>query len=328
MKRSEKMLAAGLLATLGLWQGSSLFKQLVIAPVEKNDTEIAALQDKIAQKKRQLNDSRAKAKQFAEWKKRSLPPDPVDATSLYQNWLIELATRTKLTEVSVTARGAADFKPKADSKADTFHLISAQLKAQGTLEKVRNFLYEFRAAGLLHRVSKISLSSKQHTGDPVLDIDLTVEGLSLKDAPPRSTLFSDPKLADLPSDKPAKALKDYDVLVKKNLFVRGYSGPSKPAAPLSPEEDPLQYVRLVGSFSNGDSFDATMYDPANNRETRLTAGKDFRVADREDKVVMEGRVVSVGIDFVVLSIKGETFRLELGDNLKQLKKLSAAETSG
>jgi hypothetical protein len=270
----------------------------------------------------QVKRSLAEARKFADFKQRSLPPDPVDATSLYQNWLIELATRTKLSEVSVKAN-RTDVKPKGDA----YYLISATLKAQGTLEKLCDFLYEFRTAGLLHRVSQLRLSSKQNTGDPMLEIDLTVEGLSLKEAPSRTTLFSDPQLAaKLAGDKPVKARKDYDVLVKKNLFVRGYNGPPRPVRPPgsgdNPEEDPVQFVRLVGSFSNGNSFDATMYDPSTNRETRLTAGKSFSVAG------IDGKVISVGIDFVILSIKGETFRLDLGDNLRQLKKIAAAEPSG
>jgi hypothetical protein len=317
MKRSEKMLAAGLVATLALWQGSSLFNKFVIEPVETNETAITVLEQEITQKKSQLNRSLAAARKFAAWKQRSLPPDPVDATSLYQNWLIELATRTKLSDVSVKAL-RTDSKPKGDA----YYLISATLKAQGTLGKLCDFLYEFRAAGLLHRVSQMRLSSKQHTGDPVLEIDLTVEGLSLKDAPPRTTLAPDSKLADVAGDKPSKERKDYDGLVTKNLFVRGYNGPPKPPGPLSPEEDPLQLVRLVGSFSAGGSFYATMYDPSTNRETNLTTGGNFNVAG------LEGKVVSVGIDFVILSIKGETFRLDLGDNLKQMKKQGEAETSG
>jgi hypothetical protein len=174
----------------------------------------------------------------------------------------------------------------------------------------------------LQRVSHIKLTSKKNTGDPVLDIVLDVEGLSLKEAPPRSTLFSDAKLSELAADQPAKARKDYDPLVAKNLFVRGYNGPPKAPGPVSPEEDPQQLVFLVGSFSNGDSFDATIYDRSSNRETRLTAGGNFNVAG------VEGKVVSVGLDFVILSIKGETFRLDLGENLRQLKKLAATEASG
>lgn len=322
MKRSEKMLAAGLAATLALWQGSNLFTSFVIDPVEANDAKITSLKDQISNKESQFKRSVAAAKKFAEYKKRSLPPDPVDATSLYQNWLIDLAARTKLSDVSVKAL-RTDVKPKGDN----YYLVSATLKAQGTVEKLRDFLYEFRAAGLLHRVSQINLASKQATGDPVLDIDLTVEGLSLKEAPPRTTLFSDPKLAELPGDKPVKERKEYDLLVKKNLFVRGFNGPpaapkGKSDSPVAPEENPLQFVRLVGSFSNGSAFDATLYDPSTNKETRLVAGRDFSVAGKE------GKVVSVGIDFVILSIKGENFRLELGDNLLQLKKVPAGEPSG
>lgn len=319
MKQREKMLLAGLVGILVLWQGGSLFVSYVIDPVTERETAIGVKEQELETKKGLLKRSIQSATRLKEWKQRSLPPDPVDATSLYQNWLIDLATRMKLTDVSVNTQ-STDNRPKGE----TYVPISVVVKAQGKFENVRDFLYEFRRAGLLHRVAKLTLASKQNTGDPVFDLDVTVEGLSLKDAPPRSTLLSDPKLADLPHSKPLKDRKEYDQLIAKNLFIRGYNGPPKPPTGVRPggarppgEEDDREFVYLVGLVSKGSVTDAALYDRSKNRETKLVAGGEFKAAG------IEGKVVSLGTDYVILDIKGESWRLEIGQNLQQLQKVAA-----
>src|SRR5262249_52992774 len=156
--------------------------------------------------------------------------------------------------------------------------------AQGTFERVCDFLYEFRRAGLLHRVRRMKLATDDHKGDPKLDITLDVEGLALKDAPPRTTLFSDPDLADLPGDKPTRDRREYAALMKKNLFARGSTGPPKPPVTrnspppgeASPE-DPREFVYFVGSFSSGGPFELTLYDRLNNKPIPLVEGSEFKV---------------------------------------------------
>jgi len=317
MKQREKMLLAGLVGVLVLWQGGSLFVSYVIDPVTERETAIAAKEQELATKQKKLKQSLIAATRLKEWKQRSLPPDPVDATSLYQNWLIDLATRMKLTDVSVLPQSTGNML-----KGETYVPISITVKAQGKFDNVRDFMYEFRRSGLLHRVSKLTLASKQYTGDPVFDLDVTVEGLSLKDAPARSTLLSDPKLADLPRAKPLMERKEYDQLITKNLFIRGYNGPPKPVTPRPTgprapgEDDDREFVYLVGLVSKGAVTDAALYDRSKNREMKLVAGGEFKAAG------IEGKVVALGADYVILDIKGESWRLEIGQNLQQLQKVA------
>jgi hypothetical protein len=171
----------------------------------------------------------------------------------------------------------------------------------------------------------MTLATDEHKGDPKLDIELTVEGLSLKEAASRSTLFSDDNLADLPSDKPLRDRKTYSELLAKNLFVRGYNGPpapvrqGKPQGPPPPTpDDPREFVFLVGSVSTGGGFEAMLYDRATNETRQLAKGSDFSVAG------VEGQVVSVGVDHITFKMKGQEWRLDLGENLAQIRKLAAA----
>src|SRR5262245_2299828 len=318
MKKREKMLLAGLIGILVLWQGSAMVNEFIFAPVAERQDQIAAREKRVFGKKRELNLSDDAARKLKDWKKRSLPPDPVVATSLYQNWLIDLTAKARLTNPTVTP--SKFMQPRGD----TYSVISATIKAQGTLERLCDFLYEFRRSGLLHRVSRMTLAADEHKGDPRLDIELTVEGLALKDAPARSTLFSDDNLADLPTDKPLRDRKTYSQLLSKNLFVRGYNGPPgpvrpvRPPGPTTPPDDPREFVFLVGSVSTGGGFEAMLYDRATNETRQLAKGSDFNVAG------VEGQVVSVGVDHITFKMKGQEWRLNLGDSLAQIQKLATA----
>jgi hypothetical protein len=318
MKPREKLLALGLAAVLALWQGGVLFRAFVIAPIEDRETDRDAREERIKVKKKELRASLAAAAKLKDWKLRSLPPDPVVATSLYQNWLVEIAKKT-LSKPSIKP---SSLVRKSKGKGDVFQHVSVEIEAEGTLAKLCDFLYEFRKAGLLHRVATMTLETDQHQGDPALKIKLTVEALALADAPERATLIADPKIAEI-AHVPAKERKDYAPLVAKNLFVRGYNGPPKP--PRTPgvilpgEEDPRALVWLVSVVSADGVPEAKLRDVSTNKKANLSEGSDFSVAG------VDGKVVSIGTDFVMLEIKGETFRLELGDNLTQLKKLPSPE---
>ena len=318
MKRREKMLLGGLVAVLALWQGMTLLSSFVFEPVEERHADIIKRSERLTDKTKQVKRSEMAARKLTEWKQRSLPPNPEAAAALYQNWLIGLAEKSKLEKIKVTAgRTVGDMK----SKGDTFAVISFDIEAEGTLARLRDFLFEFRQSGLLQHVSKLALSTDKHQVDPSLVIKLTVEGLALKAAPDRQTLLSDPKLADLPGDKSDKDRKDYESLITRNLFVRGYNGEPKPPGVKTAEEDPRTFVRLTAIFSRNGIADATLRDLSTNKSKTLSAGADFSFAG------VDGKVVAIAVDFITLEIKGESWRMEMGDNLTQLKKLSPPANS-
>jgi len=129
-------------------------------------------------------------------------------------------------------------------------------------------------------------------------------------------------VADLPTDKPLRDRKTYSKLLSKNLFVRGYNGPPgvrpTPTGPTPPPEDPREFVFLVGSVSTGGGFEAMLYDRSTNETRQLARGSDFSVAG------VEGQVVSVGLDHITFKMKGQEWRLNLGDSLAQIQKLASA----
>ena len=322
MNRREKLLLYGFLGIIALWQGQPVFHSLFIAPLDERAQRVEALQTAISENKvreRQLERAVAKLK---DWSLRSLPPDPLIASSVYQNWLIELATRVKFKNVTVTA-GRVDTRPKGD----TYFAVQATVKGQGTLNELCDFLYEFRNSGLLHRVARMAVDAPRHEANPLLDVTLYVEALSLVNSPARTALIADPAHPPASDDR-LQERTAYASGTANNVFVRGYTGPRSPpsTAPFPvrvtstppPPLDTGSSVALVAALSDQNGVaDAWLYDRRTNVRTVLTVGASFQVGG------ITGRVVSIDADSVTLFSDGSEWRLELGENLSQMRKIVA-----
>lgn len=313
MKQSrEKMLLFAFVGVLALWQGQSLFRMLVLDPVQSREDRRTALGKKVDNLKIDLREIEAAKGKLKAWENRSLPPVPVQAQSAYQPWLIELATQSKLTGVSVEILSGNPL-----IKGGTYYSIAATVKARGTLDRVCDFLHAFHQAGLLHRVTSLSIESAKHDGNPPLDVTIGVEGLALVNSPARTTLFADPSAAPKPG-QPLKDRKEYDSIVGKNLFVSTFKA-QKPAddrkkTPVENLPDTAEFVYLVASVARGAERDATLFDRTSAKETKLTPGIDFNIAG------LSGKVVSINDDHIVVEYLGEQWQLDLGKNLRQMRK--------
>jgi len=127
----------------------------------------------------------------------------------------------------------------------------------------------------------------------------------------------------MPSMK-GKELEDYESLDKANLFVRTYNGLPRPVAPPptpappAPPFDSAPHVFLVASVVTNGAPEAWLYDRTSNLRTVLSAGKSFEVAG------VKGDCEEIGKDYVKLEVNDKPWRLELGQNLKQLQELDAS----
>ncbi|MCA9449739.1 MAG: hypothetical protein KC931_21640, partial [Candidatus Omnitrophica bacterium] len=93
--------------------------------------EITALQDSIADKKIRERKIDNLIEQLDEWKTQSLPPDPVVASAVYQMWIIDLATKSQLTDVVVNPRLSLNPRPVAD----TYVPVALRFDAKGTFDQ-------------------------------------------------------------------------------------------------------------------------------------------------------------------------------------------------
>lgn len=323
----EKIMLLTLLGALVLWQVVPIVRGLVFDPLTTRSNRIESLELSIENKKKEQNTQKLARKRLSAWELRSLPPDPLKAPQLYDTWLTNLAHESKLTDVTLEASNAV-MRPESD----VYYSIRFKLKGKGSLENARDFLHAFHKSGLLHRVNRVQLDTKGDSSRP-MDLEFDLEALSLLSSPERITLLADENSPLQPPDK-LRSREEFDDVVQKNLFAKGYTGPPKP--PDTPKERPkttpidempeaAEFVYLTMSVTRGTGqgaeSDATLYDRASNKETRLTPGNPFAIAG------LAGKVLAIRSAYIVLEIEGEPWRLELGENLKQIHKVPRPEST-
>lgn len=357
MNQREKLLGLGFAAVIILWQGQGLVNWIYFDRVEQKEAEIERLTKKLDQQQRQKVALAKATKKMNDWSLRSLPPDPLKAEPEYYKWLTETAkeklgasavVKTKK-EMSRRAAVAAPPKPTGSSLTATgsrqpakptgpvYQIVSGNIKATATLDKVRDFLYHFQQSGFLHRVTAMQLVAAKHVGNPELDVTIDVEALALRDSPPRSTLIADANKPPKP-DEPLKPLADYGQITSKNLFVKGYDGPPKATrstgdSPIGSENfDEASFVKLVGIVSEkgvSSQIEGWLYNQSKNEVTYLPPGAKFKI-DGSNGTLLEGTTVAVEKRHIVLEVLKDQelvlYRLDLGDSLKQLKRMPKRET--
>ena len=322
MDRSKILLMA-FVVLIVLWRGTGIVSGVVFGPLNDRAAQIANLtaqKDKLEAQQQQVEVSEHKLQR---WKSQSLPPAAQIATTVYQHWLIDLASQAKLEAVSVSPSRVATGNQRASS---VFQRIGVSVKAEGNMEQLCQFLYDFYRADLLQRVAHLDVESTAHTANPKMKFNLTIEGLAMKDTPPRSTLMTPAQLKNTAPGMKAKTLADYKSLIAESRFVRGYNGPPTPPrptpppptpAPPTPPFDSAPYVKLVASIITDGRPEAWLFDQSSNKQIILTEGGSFEVAG------VKGACTDIEDDYVRLTVNDKLWRLELGKNLKELQEVDA-----
>ncbi|WP_339908775.1 hypothetical protein [Symmachiella dynata] len=322
MNRREKILAIVLLSAVGLWGARSLISDVLLAPINNRNAEITALQSQIDKQNDHVNTILAATRKLAKLKQQSLPPDHYEAAALYKNWLLEQAEQAEFKNIHVARTRIVPTK-------ETYAIIGMTVTAQGTLKQVADYLFAIQRADLLQKVRKVDLQSDKHEGEPALEVMIVIDALAINDATPRETLFEKGRAEAVSELMDGKTREQYALITDRNPFVRGYNGPPPPKVvekppekdpePVKPGIDAAEHVYLVGTVAKGDQWDALLYDRTTNSRTSLLEGKGFEVAG------IKGTVLKIGSDFLTLQIDDVVWRLELGQNLRQIEKVEAAE---
>ncbi len=195
MQQREKILAFALAAVVAIWFGFPIVNGWFFEPIQ----ELSSKEDRLLKESNEKFDEqielRKKQKQLAQWRKISLPPDPLDAQRLYQEWLTDLAQLSGFEDVKITLE-------RKTLQGDIYVTIPVTLDAKATLQELAQFLEQFESVNLLHRVATCDVISPTSEGNPDLEVSLTAEGLSIIKAPERSRLFPQIELsADLKKEQ-------------------------------------------------------------------------------------------------------------------------------
>ncbi|MDA1052667.1 MAG: hypothetical protein O3C40_19600 [Planctomycetota bacterium] len=316
MRRSEKLLLAILVLGLLTWQGGRLFDRVMFDPIRRSRAQLDRLDEQIAEQIGQLAELSLAEATLKLWQQRSLPPDPLTAQRLYQQWLTDLAQDCGFAALKV-------YPDRVMSKNDACVGVLVSINAEARLDQLCLFLRRFSRTDLAQHVTVLNIDSTQDRGDPILRVTIMAEGLALNDAPPRQRLFptgTNPMID--PSANTSAA--EYANLIANNPFAKPMpkivERPPAREEPAEPEIDPAEFTYLVAAFAQDDQRQAWLYDRLNNTNVVISPGKPFFAAG------IEAVVRAIGEDFVLLDYNDTRWRLKLGKNLRSMERVPATES--
>lgn len=318
LDKRQKMLVGAFVGVLVLWQGSGALWGIFFGPFDLRNIQMTALNVQLKKKQDAKHQLDLTERRTRSWERRSLPPNPVVASTLYHHWVLDLAEKHKLTKLSVTPK-----RLSTGVSNPVFTRIPVSVTAECKMDQLCQFLFDFYRTDLLHKVNHLGVESSDNRDNPTLKVSLELEGVSLASAKNRTTLFADKQSTAVSEAMSKKSIKDYESLYTTNRFVRGYNGPAKPVIPPAPPAAPFDsspHVFLVASLEVNGQPEAWLYDRTSNQRTVLNNGKDFEISG------VKGQVLEIGKRTVKLKVKEKNWQLEVGENLKQMIEVRAAGT--
>lgn len=318
LDKRQKLLVGVFAGVLFLWQGSGILWGIFFGPFDDRNNQITALDVKLKEKSDASHKLDLTERRMRTWERRSLPPEPVVASNLYHHWILDLASSHKLERLTVTPKRISSGASNA-----VFTRIPVSVTAECKMEQLCKFLYDFYRTDLMHKVTHLGIESLGFKDDPTLKVTLELEGLSLASAKKRNTLFADKQEKAVSDLMSKKSLDDYQSLTAQNRFIRGYNGPPKPIEAPPPPASPFDsavYTKLIAVIEvdgQPDASEAWLYDSSSNQRTILHAGKEFEIAG------VKGEVLEFGKRHVKLKVKEKQWRLDMGENLKQMVELKS-----
>ncbi|MFM7563564.1 MAG: hypothetical protein ACKO81_11075 [Planctomycetota bacterium] len=287
MRLERKQLLIGLLVlVIGGYLVNSLCDRFYFQPLAKETQTERSLKKKISDTKSKIRKVNKKLDQRDALRARALPSNTELASSLYQSWLINLVTSLGVSNPKVSS-----ITPMTENDMTRLQFT---LSGKANLKQFTNLLFEFYRAGHLHKIRQVVLTPTG--GSEQMDLNLTVEAVSLKNSDNETSLTSVPS-ERLVSEK----FEDYLGIPQRNLFGKGILSPA------------VRSTRLTAITS--DRFgkqEAWFSIPQKNKVLYLEEGESTTIDS------LELKVISVKQDSVLLEIDGNPGTLEVGKTLADI----------
>lgn len=301
-ERQLAIAVAGLLLLVATRSGYSR----IDAAFQRRQTQLQSLNQSIADGRLREAQIQQAAEQLAQWETRSLPADRELAQSLYQNWLLGVVDRLKLSQVHVDPG-------RPTSSRNDFTRLPFTVRGRGSLEQITRFLFEFYSVNHLHQLRDLTLKPLDNSSE--LELSARIEALILPGAESRNRLNDEPGTGLAQRD-----VKEYvRILGGRNMFAPYV--PPPPPKPLAatppppkpkPTFDPAKFAVLTG---------VTEIDGRPQAWIRVkTSGQLLKVSegDAVDVGQFRGVVAGIASTHVDLHVEGKpAVRLSLGKSLDQ-----------
>jgi hypothetical protein len=297
MNRRTMMLILGAAAVALFYFIDQAYTSLIEQPTTQLETQIDAARRSLSDANAEQVAGRRLANKLDDYAGRALPHDPALAKAVYQKWLLELVERHQMKSASINAEQPQTIEVRGRinrrQRRQVGHTIRFTIRARTSLPLLTDFMLEFQNSAHLHKIRSFTINPLGNGSE--LDLTLVAETLALQ-ATERVDTLSD----WVRTDEAIPRRSDYDVLVSRNLFARGFS-------------QTLAQIRL-GAITRGRS---------GNDEAWFRVG-----APAKTQIVNAGGVLRLPLhsveirtiepDRVLVSVNDQTGWLQLGQSLGQL----------
>ena len=168
-ERFLSILVAGLLVATGVWWGFGKYNKAIGSRQNQIDQLVTA-QAKLNEKRLQGEFAN---RQMGEYVLRSLPGDPEQAQSQYQQWLLDLVHDSDLTETLIDANSSRKI-------GDLYQLLDFRVRGNSDVPGVLKLMYSFYSKDYLHRIRDLSLRKNRQGG---FQLEMSIDAIALLSAP-------------------------------------------------------------------------------------------------------------------------------------------------
>ena len=301
MTQREKRLVAAV-AGVGLLWGANVGWKKYQAALDANSSAQLAAVEKLSDAQLALARGQKARRELNRWRRMSLPTNRDVAESLYQDWL-----RGQLSDAGLTVSQLAD--RSVGRRSAEFQEISVEVRGQGTLAQLVDFLCRFDAAGHLHRISSATISPEG--GGDTLSATLVIDALIMPDCERKDALAKDEKV------ELAAPADDYKKRIAERTLFTAYQA-SAPAG-ASAEDDPAKKAMFSGATygARGWRLDVKTGDAQDVRH--------FYAGDQVSFGKFSGKVVEVDQRRAVIETAEGRVEVRLGQSLGDAKKIEGPE---
>lgn len=297
MNRRSVFLILGAGAVVLLYLLDHTYSSWIEQPTQQLETQLEATRRSMADANAEQVAGRRLANRLDDYADRALPHDPALARAAYQKWLLELVERHQMKSASVNAETPQPIEVRGRinrrQRQLVGHTIRFTVRTRTSLEHMTGFLHEFQTAAHLHKIRSFTINPLGNGSE--LDLTLVVETLSLE-ATPRQDSLSDWSR----SDDTGPSRSDYQALVKRNLFARGFS-------------QTLAQIRLGAITRGRGGDDQAWFRVGSPAQTQIvTHGQSLELP------LHTVEVRQIEAERVLIAVNGQVGWLVLGQSLGQL----------
>jgi hypothetical protein len=274
-----------------------VLEHAIEGPIREAERTAAKLEKGIEQRKTALAQAKTASELLDRWESQSLPADTEVARSLYQAWLLELVGDAEFSNPSVSSS-------EATGRKGVYQAFIFSLRARGTLDQLRRFLFAFYQTDLLHQIRSLNITPIGNA--QLLDLSFTIEALALMtkgnlapDASPETVFEQFRQRTWRTSDRLASdRLEAYDSVVQRNLFG---TGPG--------ETDPTDHTYLTSITATNNVPEVWFTLRTTDEVFKLRPGEPVQIGSLQFSVAE-----TYGTD-VIIQTGDERWLLTLGDKL-------------